>query len=131
MQQMNDSGERITYDHGGMREPSTGKGAYELISPFALERLAMWYERGAQKYADRNWEKGIPFGRLIQSATRHLVRWEKGDRSEDHLAAVCWNIMAMIHFEETGQACEWNNYPKYQAGKPTDEERKAVRWEDD
>ena len=62
---------------------------------------------------NRNWEKGIPFGRLIQSAIRHMIRWMKGDRSEDHLAAVCWNVMAMIHFEETGQAQEWNNYPAY------------------
>jgi hypothetical protein len=58
---MQDSGARINYDHGAMREPSTGKGAYELISPFALERIAVWYEIGARKYADRNWEKGIPF----------------------------------------------------------------------
>ena len=108
-----DSGARINYDHGAMREPSTGKGAYELISPFAWERIAIWYELGARKYADRNWEKGIPFGRLIQSAIRHMIRWMKGDRSEDHLAAVCWNVMAMIHFEETGQAQEWNNYPAY------------------
>lgn len=108
-----DSGARINYDHGAMREPSTGKGAYELISPFAWERIAIWYELGARKYADRNWEKGIPFGRLIQSAIRHMIRWMKGDRSEDHLAAVCWNVMAMIHFEETGQAEEWNNYPAY------------------
>jgi len=110
---MNDTGERITYEHGGMREPSTGKGAYELVSPFALERIAVWYELGARKYANRNWEKGIPFGRLIQSGLRHMIRWMKGDRSEDHLAAVCWNVMAMMHFEETGQAEEWNNYPAY------------------
>ncbi len=113
-----DGGARINYDHGAMREPSTGKGAYELISPFAWERIAIWYELGARKYADRNWEKGIPFGRLIQSAIRHMIRWMKGDRSEDHLAAVCWNVMAMIHFEETGQATEWNNYPAYK--KPVD-----------
>ena len=116
MQAMNDGGERMTYDHGGMREPATGKGAYELISPFALDRIAVWYELGARKYADRNWEKGIPFGRLIQSGIRHMIRWMKGDRSEDHLAAVCWNVMAMMHFEETGQAEEWNNYPAYKRG---------------
>jgi hypothetical protein len=110
---MNDTGERMTYENGGMREPSTGKGAYELVSPFALDRIAVWYELGARKYADRNWEKGIPFGRLIQSAFRHLIRWMQGRRDEDHLAAVCWNVMAMMHFEETGQAEEWNNYPAY------------------
>lgn len=96
-----------------MREPSTGKGAYELVSPFALERIALWYEAGARKYANRNWEQGIPFGRLIQSAIRHMVRWMKGDRSEDHLAAVCWNVMAMMHFEGTGQDGDWNDYPEY------------------
>jgi hypothetical protein len=110
---MTDSGARMTYDTGAMREPSTNKGAYELVSPFALERIAIWYELGARKYADRNWEKGIPFNRLIQSAIRHLIRWMKGDREEDHLAAVCWNVMAMMHFQETGQADELNNYPCY------------------
>lgn len=110
---MNDTGKRMTYQGGADREPATGKGAYELVSPFALERIAIWYELGARKYADRNWEKGIPFGRLIQSALRHIIRWMKGDRSEDHLSAACWNIMAMMHFEETGQSGEWNNYPQY------------------
>lgn len=121
--QMQDSGERMTYENGGMREPSTGKGAYELVSPFAWERIAIWYELGARKYADRNWEKGIPFGRLIQSAIRHMIRWMKGDRSEDHLAAVCWNVMAMMHFEETGQAEEWNNYPAYRKAEPHEPRR--------
>lgn len=116
MSGMNDGGARMTYDTGALREPSTGKGAYELISPFALERIAIWYELGARKYADRNWEKGIPFNRLIQSAIRHLIRWMKGDREEDHLAAVCWNVMAMMHFQETGQADELNNYPCYKRG---------------
>jgi hypothetical protein len=128
---MHDSGERMTYDHGADREPSAGKGAYELVSPFALERIAMWCEAGAKKYADRNWEKGIPFGRLIQSALRHMIRWMKGQRDEDHLAAVCWNVMAMMHFEETGQAEEWNNYPAYKRSakepeKPTDELMSAI-----
>ena len=113
MGEMQDGGKRISYETGAIREPSSGKGAYELISPFAIERIAKWYELGAQKYADRNWEKGIPFGRLIQSANRHLIRWEQGDHSEDHLAAICWNIMAMMHFEEIGKADELNNYPKY------------------
>ena len=119
--QMQDGGERINYAGGAMREPATNKGAYELVSPFAWERIAIWYELGARKYADRNWEKGIPFGRLVQSALRHLIRWMKGDRSEDHLAAVCWNVMAMMHFEETGQADEWNNYPAYKRAEPCTE----------
>jgi hypothetical protein len=113
---MDDSGARMVYGDGAMREPTTGKGRFDLISPFALDRLAHWYEAGAKKYADRNWEKGMPFNRTIDSALRHLNRWMRGDRSEDHLAAAAWNVFAMLHFEETGQAEEWNNYPCYKRG---------------
>lgn len=115
MGELKDGGKRETYNTGAIREPATGKGAYELMSPFALMRIAKHYENGAKKYADRNWEHGIPFGRLIQSATRHLNQWEQGDRSEDHLAAICWNVMAMIHFEEVGMDKELNDYPFYPA----------------
>jgi hypothetical protein len=31
------------------------------------------------------------------------MQYWKGDRDEDHLAAVIFNLMAIIHFEETGR----------------------------
>lgn len=109
-----DSGARINYgDHGAMREPALGKGRFELLSPFVTRRDAIWMELGAVKYADRNWEKGIPFGRTIDSALRHLNDWQRGLRTEDNLSAARWNIGAMVHYEETGMAPEWNNYPNY------------------
>jgi len=110
---LEDKGERINYGEGkAIREPSNGKGRYDLISPFALRRVALHYEAGAAKYADRNWEKGIPFGRCIDSAKRHLDQYLMGERKEDHLAAVVWNIMAIIHYEELGLE-ELNDLPKY------------------
>lgn len=117
MGELKDGGKRETYNTGAIREPATGKGAYELMSPFALMRIAKHYENGDRKYPDppRNWELGIKFSRLIQSATRHLNQWEQGDRSEDHLSAICWNVMAMIHFEEVGMDKELNDYPFYPA----------------
>ena len=72
---MNDGGERISYGKGmAVREPSEGKGRYDLLSPFATRRLAKWYELGAQKYAPRNWERGMPFSRYIDSAKRHIEK---------------------------------------------------------
>ena len=54
---MADGGARTSYgDNAAVREPSIGKGRYDLISPFAIRRLARWYEAGAAKYAPRNWE---------------------------------------------------------------------------
>lgn len=97
---IDDGGTRISYATGAVREPSTGKGRFDLITPFGLQRLAIWYELGAQKYSDRNWEKGIPISRCLDSAFRHLAKYMMGKTDEDHLAAAVWNILAMMHFEE-------------------------------
>lgn len=113
MKGIDDGGKRITYgENGAMREPSTGKGRYDLITPFGLERLARWYELGAQKYSDRNWEKGIPFSRYFDSAMRHMNKYMMGMKDEDHLAAACWNLLAIMHHEERGQY-HLNDLPHY------------------
>lgn len=110
---IDDGGERISYGDGkAIREPSDGKGRYDLITPFGIQRLAKWYELGAQKYANRNWEKGIPFSRCIDSAKRHLDKFIMGMNDEDHLAAVIWNVMAIIHYEELGMT-ELDDMPHY------------------
>ena len=82
------------------RDDSSGKGRYDLVSPLAKRRLAQLLERGAIKYAVRNWEKGSPFSRLMESTMRHLDQYLEGARDEDHLAAAMFGCMAMIHQEE-------------------------------
>lgn len=88
------------YKTGAKRDSNVGKGAYELISPIALKRLALVYERGAKQKGARNWEKGIPFSRCIQSAIRHTFQYLEGRRDEDHLMQAAWNLFAIAHFEE-------------------------------
>lgn len=114
---MDDGGLRISYGEGmAIREPSTGKGRYDLISPYATRRLAVWYELGAQKYADRNWEKGMPFSRYIDSAKRHLDKFIMGMCDEDHLAAAAWNLFAIMHHQELGQM-QFDDMPHYESPK--------------
>ena len=96
---LEDSGERIDYGTGAVRDISSGKGRYDLIPPYPLKRLAIHYENGAEKYEERNWEKGIPTSRCFSSAIRHLYRWLDGERGEDHLSAAVWNIFTIIHHE--------------------------------
>ena len=105
-----DSGQREEYTTGAKRDVQANKGRYDLISPVALRRLAGVLERGSVKYGDRNWEKGIPMSRCLSSALRHLFQYSEGMRDEDHLAQAMWNVMAMIHFEETKP--ELNDLPK-------------------
>lgn len=97
-----DSGQRAAFTTGAVRDTEAGKPRYDLISPFALRRLAEHMRKGAEKYEARNWEKGIPTERLYSSALRHLMQWAQGDRSEDHLSAVLFNIAGIVHFEEKG-----------------------------
>jgi hypothetical protein len=109
-----DTGKRISFGEGkAIREPTVGKGRFDLISPFMEERLAKWMELGAKKYSSRNWERGgIPFSRFIDSARRHLNKFIIGMDDEDHLAGVLFNIMAIIHFEELNQL-EDDDMPHY------------------
>lgn len=92
-------GERKKFAAGGEREVPKGKGRFDLIPPHPLFRLALHYENGAGKYPERNWEKGLPMHRFIESAMRHLNQFVDGDRTEDHLAAAAWNIFGYMATE--------------------------------
>lgn len=94
-----DSGEHQEFSTGSRRDTREGKGRFDLIPPYALKRLAIHFENGAKKYGDRNWEKGQPLSRYLDSAIRHAFSFLGGDRSEDHLAAMAWNALAYIETE--------------------------------
>ena len=95
-----DSGERQEFETGSRRDTRDGKGRYDLLSPLFMRRLAQHFEAGSSKYGDRNWERGQPLTRYIDSALRHLFAHLEGDRTEDHLAAAAWNALCAIHTEE-------------------------------
>lgn len=101
--QVIDSGNRETFDTGSHRDTRTGKGRYDLLSPFVMERDAKHMENGAIKYGDRNWEKGQPFSRYLDSAIRHIQKYLTGHRDEDHLSAARWNLGALMHTEHMVQ----------------------------
>lgn len=58
----------------------------------ALE-VSKHYEAGAVKYGENNWQKGLPIGSYIDSATRHYLKWKRGDDDEPHDLAFLWNVM--------------------------------------
>ena len=86
-------GQRFGFPRGFDRRP-------ELISPFAMERLAEWLRKGAEKYAPRNWEAGIPLSRCTASLCRHLLKFQQGATDEDHVAAILCNAMFIAHIQE-------------------------------
>jgi len=62
----------------GGRKDDADKDRIELIPPeviFALSRVLTF---GAKKYDDRNWEKGMKWGRVFGAVMRHLWAWWGG-----------------------------------------------------
>jgi hypothetical protein len=91
-----DSGRRENFTTGSRRDDRTGKGRYDLLPTHAMRRLAQVYERGATKYGDRNWEKGQPLSRYLDSALRHTFQVLEGKTDEDHAGHAAWNLLAFI-----------------------------------
>jgi hypothetical protein len=96
-----DSGQRITFASGSMRDPSTGKIKWSRITfgPM-MRRWAQHLTTAEAKYPDV--APGVPNFMLIEtpeelarykeSAFRHFVSWCYGETDEDHAAAVFFNI---------------------------------------
>lgn len=95
-----DSGERTTFGTGANRDMSKGKGRLDLLPCSAILALARHCEAGALKYGERNVDKGIPQHSFIDSGLRHLFKYLRGDRDEDHLVAAFWNIAWALEQEE-------------------------------
>lgn len=94
------------------KHAATGTGAMReaLASPYfrqaPLEAIAAGcasLEYGAKKYADRNWEKGLPWQQMIDSLRRHLDDFERRDEYDDgpggsglpHICAIMANAMML------------------------------------
>lgn len=86
----------------------TGKTPWHLLPTDGLRLIADHFGRGAAKYAERNWEKGMKFSRVYNSLLRHLTAfWEGEDYDNDpywkqqgvkvlHIVAVAWNALVLV-----------------------------------
>lgn len=114
--EVKDSGNHEQFDTGARRDTRTGKGRYDLLPPHAIHRLAQVYEKGALKYAERNWERGMPLHLFADSALRHTFQYLDGARDEDHLSHAVFNLLGLIELEhriaDGKLPAELNDLPK-------------------
>ena len=96
-----DSGERRAFSTGAVRDMAEGKGDMVSVPWEAMLRLSKHYEAGAQKYARFNFRQGIPVSSFIDSACRHLAKYQCGCDDEDHLAAAAFNVLGAMLMENT------------------------------
>lgn len=96
-----DSGDRTEFETGAKRDMHEGKGRLDLLPCNAILELAKHCENGAKKYGERNVDKGIPQHSFIDSGLRHVFKYLRGDRDENHLVAALWNIAWAVEQEVT------------------------------
>jgi hypothetical protein len=93
-----DSGERREFPTGAVRDMAEGKGDMVSVPWEAILRLSKHYEDGAKKYKRWNY-RGLPVSSFIDSACRHLAKYQCGCDDEDHLAAAAFNILGAMLVE--------------------------------
>lgn len=80
-----------------------------------LKELAIHYQKGAVKYGENNWRKGIPQWSFEDSGFRHLCQYINGETDEPHHISSIWNMMCWmsndlneIHNNENSDSDEVN-----------------------
>lgn len=64
---------------------------------------------GAEQKGARNWENGIPLGRFVDSALRHIFQALDGQTDEPHIGQAIWNLLGYL---ETKHRIEEGRLPK-------------------
>lgn len=60
-----------------------GKARMDLLPMDALIKVGLVLDYGANKYAARNWERGMSWGRLMGAAMRHIGQWMLGNEVDE------------------------------------------------
>ena len=68
----------------------------DVSHPQIILDVSMHYKQGAEKYGERNWEKGIPLHSYIDSGVRHFLKHIDGQTDERHDRAFVWNMLGAI-----------------------------------
>lgn len=114
----------MNYD-GNIRRIHTAIGLFIEMTKWspigAVLEVAKHYEEGAKKYAERNWEKGIPCHCYMDSAVRHLLKWLDGWNDEPHDRAFLWNMFCLLWTVQ--HKPELNDLPYIRETKPPLEDR--------
>lgn len=88
------------------RKEDDGKLRWDLLPVYPMQQVVEVYTIGARKYADRNWERGLKWGRVFAAMMRHAWKWWSGEERDSengqhHLASVVWCALALMEYEQT------------------------------
>lgn len=99
----NQSEVRVTHSTGGQKGSKLER--FDLLPWDCLQEVARLYGKGAEKYEERNWERGYPMSLSFAALQRHLVAFWQGESHDKetgchHLASVVFHAFALMRFEK-------------------------------
>lgn len=81
------------------RKDDAEKPRYDLIPPEILHGLAVVLTYGAVKYSERNWERGMRWGRPFGALMRHMWAWWRGeDKDPETGYSHLWHAACCVAF---------------------------------
>ena len=95
-------------EKSGVREIKDDKLRPDLISPYFIEALGKLLQENNKKYAGYNYML-LPENSFYESMMRHVTAYSQQrlygttpnfDNAEDHLAAIAFNVMGLLHIRE-------------------------------
>ena len=80
-----------------------GKIRYDLMDGYSIEQVAKVFTKGAEKYAEHNWRKGMKWSKMLASLERHVAKFKKGEDFDEetglyHLAHAAWNALGLVTY---------------------------------
>ena len=100
-----------TFESGGKRDDNSNKPFVDSFKGYTRIRFGYLMTKGALKYGNKNWEKGLPTECYLESLDRHLAKYLSGDRTEDHLSAIIFNTQGVM-LNEQKEGIKDNHYFK-------------------
>lgn len=96
----------------------TNKLRMDLLPVEWTVELSKVLTRGAEKYGDNNWQKGMEWSRCVGSLYRHLTKWQSGITFDSetqchHLAHVAWNALALLTYQLEGVGVDDRKISRY------------------
>ena len=92
------------------------KARFDLLPPGAMEAVAAVYTYGANKYEDRNMERGMAWGRVYGAIHRHLnAFWNGEDKDPEsgmlHVTHAAWGCLTLIDYLQNKQFEKFDDRP--------------------
>lgn len=88
------------FSTGSRRDSDDHKPRVSDLKAYTRERFGYHMLKGSINYGTGNFEKGQPTERALESLHRHITKFELLDQSEDHLAAIIFNVQLIMMNEQ-------------------------------